>query len=260
MKRKTQVKSHADQRRSQETSHPKGHFRKIAKDSFGGAHLGNGGPGTTPPVKKQEARSRWSPRPHGNTKDVYVNRRGRPSKTHAKIERPIRDRRWHHVCLRSSQARGPLSMRNPKHRQHIERAVRTTAKSAGLKIGRWANVGNHLHFSIFVKERAAYIRWIRAITGVIARIVTGKERGRSRFEGDALVPPRTPFWDSRPFTRIVHNNEGYWNLTEYVVKNQLEGTGVALARAKEIARMWRLHREHLENEHIPRNESPPPGW
>lgn len=82
-----------------------------------------------------------------------------------------------------------------------------------------------------IKDRKLYRRFIRSISGLIARQILKKERGAGRGIGGAPVS-RQPvsqgsgrrtdpggFWISRPFTRIASWGRDYRSLTKYMLKN-----------------------------------------
>jgi REP element-mobilizing transposase RayT len=163
--------------------------------------------------------------------------------THAKKQRPIAHGEWLHVCMRSKLARGSRSMLKPGTRQKIHRIVRRSSEQAGVRISSWQNVGNHLHFSVKSPSRRAYNKWIRAMTGLIARAVLGAERGIAR---ETKPSSREPFWTSRPFTRIIRGFAAFDRLALYITKNKLEAEGYSTVRAKEIVRMLAVRQAYLD--------------
>lgn len=87
------------------------------------------------------------------------------------------------------------------------------AKKWGVSVQNFANVGNHLHLQIKIKNRRTYKPFICAVTGGIATIVT---------RGKTLA---TKFWDYRPYSRIVVGLKNYLVLRDYLLINQYEGGG-----------------------------------
>lgn len=132
----------------------------------------------------------------------------------AKVKRPITTKKPMHLTMHSTLARGPYSLF--KFGEAIERLVYKQARKAGVKIYQYANGGNHLHMVILPLSRAAFHKFVRAIAGLIARIVTGAQRGASR---------NLRFWSARPFTRIVEWGRDYKGVCEYLVQNTLEALG-----------------------------------
>jgi hypothetical protein len=94
--------------------------------------------------------------------------------------------------------------------------IQRIAQRQGIRIYRYANSGNHLHVVLRAKSRVAYQRFIRTVTGLIARLTLGVERGR----GSGIK-----FWDARPFTRILEWGRDYQTAVAYVSQNTLEALG-----------------------------------
>jgi REP element-mobilizing transposase RayT len=126
-----------------------------------------------------------------------------------------------HIVLRSSQATGRRSFLHHKNRKHVGGIVIRQAKIASIKIKHYENVGNHLHIVVRVAHRKALFRFLRAISGLIARAVMGCEKGQ---------PLREAFWDARPFSRIVDwGRRSLQALTEYIRKNRTQALGYTVA-------------------------------
>lgn len=130
--------------------------------------------------------------------------------------RPISTRKPIHLVMRSSLARGERSFLKEKRARRIESLVRRLAKSKGVKVYRFANSGNHLHFLLLPSSRAAFNAYVRAVSGLIARIALGTERG----SGQGLK-----FWDARPYTRVVEWGREFKAVCRYVLQNTLEALG-----------------------------------
>ena len=169
--------------------------------------------------------------------------------SHAKKARPIETRKAMHLTLRSSKAKGGKSFRASKERIHrIEKLVRKQAQVFQVEIYRYANVGNHLHLLVKANSRKGFIRFLKAISGLIARIVLGAERGKAKEElievgkseeaGKAEEPGKTEnakkskltksakgFWDQRPWTRILYAWTDFKNVKKYVEQNFNEAMG-----------------------------------
>jgi REP element-mobilizing transposase RayT len=132
----------------------------------------------------------------------------------AKIKRPITTKRAMHLVMASSIARGPMSML--RFREPIERTIYKQANKLGVKVYRLANAGNHLHLLILPHSRKALHSFLRSISGLIARIVTGAQRGSSK---------KLRFWTARPFTRIVEWGRDFRGVCNYLLQNTLEALG-----------------------------------
>lgn len=133
-----------------------------------------------------------------------------------KIARPVDPKRLLHLVMRSSKARGQWSMLRPKHRRHVDEFVRKTADKYGVKIYRFANVGNHLHFLIRTPSKRAFQSFLRELAGGIAMLVTCARKSHG-VDG---------FWDALAFTRIVEWGRDHKNVVLYFVKNLFEAEGL----------------------------------
>jgi REP element-mobilizing transposase RayT len=131
-------------------------------------------------------------------------------------QRPISVKRPLHLVMRSSLARGERSFLNPRRSRTIRELIHRAAKKQGVKIYRFANSGNHLHFVLLPGSRAAFMRFIRSISGVIARVTLGVQRGK---------PLGLKFWDARPFTRVLEWGRDYHRTCDYLKQNILEALG-----------------------------------
>lgn len=119
--------------------------------------------------------------------------------------------------MRSLLAKGPLSLLKYDH--EIRKIIENQARTFGIKVYRQANGGNHLHMVILPRSRTAFNGFVRAISGLIARLVLGAERGSSK---------NVQFWERRPFTRIVAWGRDYKKVCNYLLQNTLEALGFIL--------------------------------
>jgi REP element-mobilizing transposase RayT len=165
-------------------------------------------------------RGRKSTRPRGQFGGIYFKN------YNPKEKRPIDSQKALHVVLKSSQARGERSFKHRRYEQKIWNLIESHAKRNGVKIYAYANAGNHLHLLIRAK-REGYTKFIRSVTGLIARLVGNSERGRpltnSNKNGHSS---QRKFWDSRPFTRVVSfAKREYRVIKAYLLRNTLEAIG-----------------------------------
>ena len=134
-----------------------------------------------------------------------------------KLSRPYHPRYPLHVTLRSHRARGDWSLARTKNERQVKHWVRTLAKRFNVKIYKLANSGNHLHLLLQTKTHDDLKKYLRALTGILARVVTGARKGR---------PIDGKFWDALAFTRIVEWGRDFKNVIYYIVRNELEELGV----------------------------------
>ena len=139
-----------------------------------------------------------------------------------KLERPIDPKRPLHLTLHSSRARRAWSLLNPRHRFWIEDQAHATGKKHGVKVYRFANVGNHLHLLVKTPTRAAFQAFLREISGRIAMRVTEARKGN----------PVGRFWDELAYSRVVSWGRDFENVTRYFIKNLFESIGAIGPREK----------------------------
>ena len=140
--------------------------------------------------------------------------------SHAKKARPISTKQAMHLTLRSSKAKGSRSfLLNRQRSLLIEKKVHDQARKFGVKIYRYANVGNHLHLLVRATHRREFTHFLRSISGLIARIALRAERGAAKLSGI------TKFWDQRPWTRILNWSRDFENVKRYVELNFNEAMG-----------------------------------
>jgi REP element-mobilizing transposase RayT len=169
----------------------------------------------------------------GFDKNADISHGGDHSLGKRKILRPIDLKQALHVTLRSSKAKGQLSMLHPKHCNSIEKFVHKTAKRWGVRVYRFANVGNHLHLLIQVPTREAWKRFSKELSGGIAQIVTQAQKGSALSRNnDPSIPEsaKRGFWDHLIFTRIVSFGRDFKGVARYLIKNLFEAEGVPMKR------------------------------
>ncbi len=156
---------------------------------------------------------------------------GSALKGNAREQRPISVKRPMHVVMRSSLATNEHSFLKPQRARRIETLVRRIGKAKGVKVYRYANAGNHLHLVVLPRSRESFHAFTRAISGIIARLTLGAERGRAQGK---------KFWDAKPFTRILEWGRDFKTATSYVLQNKLEALGFIPHQERRSAR--RRHR------------------
>jgi REP element-mobilizing transposase RayT len=206
---------------------------------------------------RQRTRNKRQQEFPGFRPEVALSFGGARLKSHPKEKRPEVLSQPLHLVLRSSKAHGRYSL------LLRDRALQRIAKRLGSKVGvnlrHFTNAGNHLHLIVQVEKRGALKKYLKALSGLIARQMTGAERGKpchrkgiwtrdSRSEAPTLqdVPKNRPlrFWDARPFTRIVNWGKDYTQLKNYLMLNGLEVAGMNRLSARAMfARIERLTRE-----------------
>jgi REP element-mobilizing transposase RayT len=133
-----------------------------------------------------------------------------------KLARPFDPRRALHITLRSERACGAWSMLRFDNARAIKTLVYKLARKNHVRIHQFANSGNHLHFLLSSKDHAGFKRFLRTITALIARLVTGAKKGN----------PMGRFWDALAWSEIVNWGRQFFNVRYYVIQNELEAEGL----------------------------------
>ncbi|HAG92381.1 MAG TPA: hypothetical protein DCL41_10935 [Bdellovibrionales bacterium] len=94
-----------------------------------------------------------------------------------------------------------------RNRDFIQRTLHKQSQKFGHRILTWSVQRNHIHLLIRIWDRNSYIKFIRALTGLIAR-----KLGRG-------------LWKFRPFTRVLSWGREIWNVNNYIFKNEMEVFG-----------------------------------
>lgn len=132
-----------------------------------------------------------------------------------KIARPFDPKRALHVVMRSDRARGDWSFLHPKNKGRVHALAEILATRAGVRVYRWANAGNHLHFLVKAPSREALTTYLRMLGGLLARLVTGARKGR----------PVGKFWAALTYSRVVGFGREFTRVKDYLAKNTLEALG-----------------------------------
>jgi REP element-mobilizing transposase RayT len=148
-----------------------------------------------------------------------------------KTARAIDPKQLLHAVLKSSKARGEWSMLHRRHRLHVDEAVTRIAKRYGVRVYRYANVGNHAHLLVKTPSRKAFQRFLKELTGTIALIVTGAKKGAALSKNEN----QRGFWDQLAYTRIVSWGREFRTVEAYFLKNLFEAAGLDKRGARAAA-------------------------
>ncbi|MCM2279536.1 MAG: transposase [Oligoflexia bacterium] len=141
---------------------------------------------------------------------------GRLGEGRRKTARPMSPRLPLHVVLRSEKAKDDWSLLRVKHEKRVKNLVFGFAKRFHVKVYRYANAGNHLHLVLKAKSKDGFQAYLRALTGTIARTITGARKGVRKGR----------FWDALAYSRVVTWGRELKNVSFYVIMNELEGLGI----------------------------------
>ncbi|MGK5087576.1 hypothetical protein WDW86_08460 [Bdellovibrionota bacterium FG-2] len=155
-----------------------------------------------------------------------------------KTARPFDPGKPLHITMRSSMAVEDRSMLHPKRARIIKNIVYDAAQRQGIVVKRYVCVGNHLHVLIQTKARRMVLArpalraFLREVGGLVARAVTGAEKGRPM---KALLQKNSKmdkekgkrrFWDSLAWSRIVTWGKDLLSVGKYFLKNEYDAIHV----------------------------------
>lgn len=140
---------------------------------------------------------------------------GAQLKSNPKGRRPLSTKLPIHLTLRARRS----VLRLPKTYKFVSQEIERVAKKHGIKIYRFANVGNHIHLLIRLGKISAWAGFIRELTGRIAQ-------GLMAFDVNVK-----DFWMYRPHTRVIASwGRAFKTVCEYIKLNKWEGLGVISRR------------------------------
>lgn len=129
-----------------------------------------------------------------------------------KLKRPLATKKWMHLVLKSKRATGRYSMLSQRNSIKVEKLIVEQARKYKIDLKNFVNMGNHIHFQLRIKSRESFQSFLRSITGLIARLVTGAKKGNAFGK----------FWDGLAFTRIISTMDELVRLEGYILANTLE--------------------------------------
>ncbi len=148
-----------------------------------------------------------------------------------KTARPFAAKKWTHIVLKSDIARHNISLCAGSHRITISHILREKARQFGVLIGDAVIMPDHVHIKACSSSRVCFQRFLRTITGCIARTLTGAKRG-SKFGS---------FWRELAYTRVLKTFKEILYLTGYFTANRIERDQGYAAREEHL----KLHREFV---------------
>jgi REP element-mobilizing transposase RayT len=137
---------------------------------------------------------------------------GGTTKGKRKIARPFSPKKWMHLNLKAQKAKGHLSLLNPKNKSNVEAILKKQSQKHGVQIAEYVNMGNHLHIKVRASTRNGFQKFLKSITAMIARKVTGAHRSNKFGK----------FWDALAFTRILTSAFEELQLKGYFQANRIE--------------------------------------
>ena len=153
--------------------------------------------------------------------------------------RPLTEKKWIHLTLKSAKAKGEWSFLRPKNRQIVNEILKSKAKKWGVQIAEVVNVGNHLHIKLRFKYREGFQNFLRSVTSLIARKITKARRGYE-ITGQKLTKSKTKsalsnkapekFWQGLAFTRVIRTGIEELQLRGYFEANRVQANKGEAAR------------------------------
>jgi REP element-mobilizing transposase RayT len=132
-----------------------------------------------------------------------------------KGRRPLALKKPMHVTLRAEEAKGAKSFL--RHKNLVTSLLRRLSREWCVRVYHYSINSNHLHLVVMPKTREGFQNFFRVLTGLLARKITGAERGKAL---------KKRFFDLIIFSRIVEWGKAFRTMKNYVWKNQLEAEGL----------------------------------
>lgn len=120
-----------------------------------------------------------------------------------KTERTLNSRKPMHLVLKTQSA---VTLFKRKHT--LQAVLRKQAKNFGVKIYSESIQTDHWHICLKITNRQLYRAFIRSLTGILARQL-----------GKGL-------WRLRPYSRIVEWGRDFLNVSDYILLNTCEISGL----------------------------------
>ncbi|MGZ6265046.1 MAG: transposase [Bdellovibrionota bacterium] len=130
-----------------------------------------------------------------------VHHGGELARGRRKTLRPLSKKRPIHFVLKSQR-------RIYETRQVVVAELQRQAEKFQIRIYDFAVASDHLHFVARVPSRTHYVKFIRALCGLLARKLGGRK-----------------LWALPPFSRVANWGREYAWLRNYLTKNREEATG-----------------------------------
>lgn len=131
---------------------------------------------------------------------------GGPARGNLRHARYFRRKTWMHIVLRSRKAKGSFGLRLPRHWQEIERIRKQAAADFDIQVAQSVNTGNMLQFRVRSAKRENLQNFLRVMTCLVARSVTGARKGK----------PFGRFWEGLAYSRIMTDSRSLTTLQNYL--------------------------------------------
>jgi len=132
---------------------------------------------------------------------------GREAVGKRKSRRPISIKKPMYIVMKSSRAEGNLRMNSKKNEERVKELLKKQAKKFGVRILQLANLGDQLHLLLKSSSKNGFQNFLRSITALIARFITGAKKGK--------VFGR--FWDFLAFSQILQSRREFRKVADYIL-------------------------------------------
>lgn len=122
---------------------------------------------------------------------------GGQARGNARKARFFKASRWMHLCLRSEKAKGQYGLLQPRHFLNVKKVLDQARKNHRVLVAEFVNAGTHLHLKVKADRREDLQNFLRVITTLIARRVTGACRGNAFGR----------FWDGICYSRVLMSRD-----------------------------------------------------
>lgn len=133
--------------------------------------------------------------------------------------RPFHRKMALHVTMRSSQAKGARSFLKHDNYFFILDLIERLRLRFQITVEKQSINSNHLHLLIRARDKDSLTGFLRSLSGLIVRYMTGAERGNK------LNTKQGKFWNHRPFSRLVSFGRDFAAVIKYITMNIDESIG-----------------------------------
>jgi REP element-mobilizing transposase RayT len=168
-------------------------------------------------MQKQKSFFKTKPRKeHGGALSVKKRRSRRPLGNKAPL----------HITLRSKHAKGVRSLL--RHRKLINKVLLRSSQRFSVRVYKLGIVGNHIHLSIYGKDRLSVQNFFRVVAGHIAQGILQEyplptEGGAPK---EACKKNQRRFWDLLIYSRVLTWGREFRIVNNYILRNALEALNI----------------------------------
>ncbi len=130
-----------------------------------------------------------------------------------KERRPINPKKSHHLVFKSSQS----VFLHPQNAPFIKLLLARMSQRFKVRLFRYSINSNHLHLLTQPMNRKGMQGFLRSISGIIARKMTGAKKGKACGKG---------FWEQVVFSKVVEWGRQFARVQNYIQRNEWEALGV----------------------------------